>query len=356
MINNIYILDKSSHRTINYNKIFKVFFKENYDLINNHNQLNLDNFKEVVKSLKDKLSGNNYNIFIEEDITVYLLFTIFKKLKKKEVKISSENHRQDNYCYILNDYFQNDLEKIAKFIKFNNMIQKIEIENFYFELKYNYKSTKDKDCIFQIFLNALISNQNIKELKFSNNNLFLYPFSVKISNIIKSIRNLSSIDINSDQSLGINKESLFVLYDSLDFHTQLREISFWKCDLGRKKENIKSICQIIKNNIFLEKINLSFNKLWIFHENLKFIEDAILEGKNINEVNLDNNFLGEENCFALSISRIIKESKALRILSLNNNCFIYFEKNKLIIDNSRKFNQNIVIYYDEDINSIDDCI
>jgi len=332
----------------------------------------------IKKSITKESKFQKLNANLKNEISVFLpidiWINIFSLLNKRFI-ISLKNNIlfkdiKRNFSYIIsskiNFFDSEDIENLKRhfsnllsiddfykvcgyfFSLKNRLSEKFQIGLYLGESYYHvseFKSIQGKQN-YEISFEALKLNKNLKYLKLCFN-----PLEDNIRNFTKLLevfkinsylrKNLKVLEIN--KLLGINSENIKLLSEILKENIFIEELNLQHNELGINEENIFHICEALKTNISIKRVNLTYNKLYVNESNLKFISETLTFNKTIISLNLSLNRLGSKVNYIKKLSEGIKENKSLIEINLNKNDLEQYEDSMKYICDALTFNKRIEI-------------
>ena len=240
-------------------------------------------FGSNIKKRSNSKIGDNIQIFTEEEIKE--LF--YQKCKDLDVPIKDE--LMNRFISFIKEKCINRVINLTDCcLGINSMLVLCDILRQNVEICSRIILTKNNfgDDGIQLLLESLRGNNNIVELNLCSNNLgvlggiYIFEFLMEQNSII-------SLDLSSKE--GIYRNRL--------------------CG-----EGVKLITKVLKNNFFLEEIDLSSNS--IKNEGIKYIANGLVYNKNLQNLNISNNEINEKGILYLE-SKLI--SSKLKYLNLSSN-------------------------------------
>ena len=297
-----YLLLNSNKLMDNGCKYLSDGLKDNKSLI----ELNLD---------YNKISNLGIN-YLSKILIKIETFTKLSLSSNQITEISDEFYSLFSWVEIIkisdNPINMNEISKIIKAISTNRLFKKLR-----FKIS-NSDFNEEK----------LIENKYLKKIDIS--------FNIKYNNnLIKSIlylKNLSTLNIQ--QNKIEDKDIQLLVNYCLEYKTPLKELLVQNNLISF--EGSKAISELLKNNNYLKKLNISSNP--ILSNGINIICDSLINYKNI----LQEFLINYTDCNDYCINKIInllKENKNLCLLSFVGNKFTNKGTNKIL--SSLRFNTSL---------------
>jgi len=257
-----------------------------YNIIYGHNTNNL------IKSYSTKLiqlssdikktinNDENLQVFTEGQIRE--LF--YQKCKDLNVPIKDELMKR--FINFIKEKCVNRVINLSEcFLGFNSMLVLTDILKNDFEICSRIILTKNDfgDEGIEILLESLKGNDNLVELNLSSNNLGVNG-GMAIFNFLLDQNSIICLDLSSKEGLYRNRIC---------------------------SEGVSLITKVLKNNFFLEKIDLSSNS--IKNEGLKYIVNGLMSNITLQTLNLQNNEITEKGISYLESKLTTSKLKHLNI-------------------------------------------
>ena len=208
----------------------------------------------------------------------------------------------------------------------NNLVNK--------KVSYTFQNFNLINSINRILSNVCLYQQNIKQITFNSNKLNQHLFSSKIMTVIKSLINLTYLDLSNN---GICDEDIKLLMEYLKENKNLKTLIL-------NKNNITSssgfyIADTLSKNTILEEIYLGYNKI---NENgLNSLINILLnKNKSITTLDLSYNNLQQENI--ISIGDFLSSNPNLKYLDLSGNSIEEQSANLFGISLKKNTNLNVI--------------
>ena len=344
------------------NSLFKNISIEEVNL--EDNKIGLNGIKELSEKVFGKVSLKKLNLahnLIDEEGAKYLGQSL-KNATNIQVLSLNSNKLMDNGCiYIADGLFNNQtlnelnldynkitniginylskilikIETLMKLSLSTNQITEIN-DDFYrlfswvesIKISDNLLSIKDISKIIKATMNnrlykklrikisdtnfneELVENNNIKKIDISFNSTFS-------NNLIQNILYLKNLSILNLQHNNIQDKDVQIFVEfCLKFKTPLKELLIHNNLITF--EGSKSIAELIKNNIFLKKLNISSNP--ILSKGINIICESISNYKNI----LKELLISYTDCNDYCVDKIInmlKKNKTLEVFTFIGNKF-----------------------------------
>jgi len=208
----------------------------------------------------------------------------------------------------------------------NNLVNK--------KVSYTFQNFNLINSINRILSNVCLYQQNIKQITFNSNKLNQHLFSSKIMTVIKSLVNLTYLNLSNN---GICDEDIKLLMEYLKENKNLKTLILNKNNLTSSSGFY--IADSLSKNTILEEIYLSNNKV---NENgLNSLINILLnKNKSITTLDLSYNNLQQENI--ISIGDFLSSNPNLKYLDLSGNSIEEQSANLFGISLKKNTNLNVI--------------
>ena len=259
-----------------------------YNIIYGHNTNNLiksysTKLTQLSSNIK-KTKNNDENLQIFNEGQIRELF--YQKCKDLNVPIKDE--LMNRFINFIKEKCVNRIINLSEcFLGFNSMLVLTDILKNNFEICSRIILTKNNfgDEGIEILLESLKGNDNLVELNLSSNNLGVNG-GMAIFNFLLEQNSIICLDLSSKEGLYRNRIC---------------------------SEGVSLITKVLKNNYFLEKIDLSSNS--IKNEGLKYIVNGLMSNITLQNLNLHNNEITERG-----ISYMESKLTECKLKHLNISC------------------------------------
>ena len=329
----------TSHKELEYNSYFGIQCPSNFSLIKRNNFLNFINVFEEYNNIDNLYEGAVFND--------YFLIKRNKKEEKWDYLIYSLNERIFiiNFIIILNEDKKKDLKSQKLFLLIKEVLEK---QNF--DKKKNEKVVFNdgNEDIGSIICFPEIDNKKEEEDNNKILNKIKYYFNLdekykyfltsmdKIkNNKINSIENGDEIEklVNS-QKKSLSENQVYAI-DEDRFKEIKNRIYFYEFIIYLENNNNGK--EIIINNIVKKEKNIKINLEDILIKSILSLDNCITNCKNKKNICLIN-----EDFYKNVINKASNEKQdcLINLLKINQQYFLYFNKNKILFEINEQNNTN----------------
>ena len=259
-----------------------------YNIIYGHNTNNIiksytTKLIQLSSNIKKNLTNSeNIQVFTEEQIK-----ELFHQ-KCKDLNVPIKDELMNRFINFIKEKCVNRIINLSDcFLGINSMFVLSDILRNNYDICSRIILTKNDfgDEGIEILLDSLKGNDNIVELNLSSNNLGVNGGKA-IFNYLLEQNSIICLDLSSKEGLYRNR-----IYP----------------------EGVKLITNALKNNFFLEKIDLSSNS--IKNEGLRYIINGLIDNINLQDLNIQNNEINEKG-----ISYMESKLTTCKLQHLNISC------------------------------------
>lgn len=181
---------------------------------------------------------------------------------------------------------------------------------------------------FYKLCNALAYSERITSLSLGMNQLGMNTNNVRnlkqlvINHVCLQILNLS------ENKLACHFSNIEMLAEIIIKNKTLKQLNLSRNNLGISVNNIKTLTHALMQNKFIENLDLSFNDLHLYHEGQKILCEIFIQNRTqIKKLTLSGNFIGDDTHYTELICEIIKNNRFIQNMNLSSNLFTNVNNN-----------------------------
>lgn len=243
-------------------------FEEQYNYDDNITDFNFINERELTKLDLDIANINQES-----------LRSFNENLKINTTLLSLKIYCSDDYFFD-GDIFKKVIEYLSEFLKVNNILTVLDLS--YNDITFNRTFNRTYDNPFILLCDALKVNTNLTVLNLNRTELQNRGL-IYLSEALQNNKSLTELYLKGNRQTEKDYREQEGYYNE-DYGDDYDNIGFCY--------GIRSLSNVLKNNVSLTKIDLGNN--YIYKNDVNYLWKALLSNTTLTSLNLDNNKIGEE--------------------------------------------------------------